>query len=567
MKHVVSYARYSSDNQREESIEDQQRKCDQFAEHENLTVTRKYADKAITGKADDRPEYQRLISDIQNGEIEMVIVDDLSRLSRSVTAASVIEEFKYLGVRLIAVADGIDSYTKSSKLLIGVKAAMNSAFLDDMKQRVHRGLEGNALKGYTTGGRIYGYRPKAHYSATEKDVYGRPLVEYATYAVYEDEARWVRTIFQWAAEGKSYAGIARELNRLGVPSPTGRGWTSSSITSSVHGQPTGILNNKLYIGVKIWNKTETVYHPTTGKGKKISRDESEWITVEHPELRIVSDAIWEAVKTRQEKQKRKTRAKQATTHPNARTGRNPKYLFSGVLKCGHCGANLIMVDKNNYRCGDAHRRGEAVCGNKQKIARIEIEQRLLASIQNDLFRPEAIQAFREEAEKSLKERKADLEPNIRKLNAELKRIDGDAEGLITFIQNQPIASQSELIAKQLHQLEQEKRDVESRLKAENAMITNISPILPRAVDRFRELAANLPDSLSGNIEHLRGQVVGLLGEEVIMTPVNDKGWEATYRGNYRGLLRLGGSSQFKINDDALNPAFLLCRSLACSRLT
>ncbi len=310
MKHVVTYARFSSENQRDESIEDQERKCQQYAERENITITRKYADRAITGKADNRPDYQRLMADIRDGEIEMIIVDDLSRLSRSTNAASVIEEFRFYGVRLISVADGIDSYGKSSKLLIGVRAAMNSVFLDDMKEKIHRGLEGNAIKGRVTGGKIYGYRTNPVYSATEKDVYGRPEVEYATLKINADEARWVKQIFEWAAEGIPYQRIANELNKRDIPGPTGKGWTLSTITCTANGIPRGILNNQLYCGVKTWNKTESSYHPTSGKRHTRVRDNEEWITTNIPELRIIPDDLWEAVKSRQKQQKRATKNKQ-----------------------------------------------------------------------------------------------------------------------------------------------------------------------------------------------------------------------------------------------------------------
>ncbi len=516
MKHVASYARFSSDNQRDASIEDQQRMCRKFAEHEGMVITREYADKAMSGKLENRPEYSQLVKDIENGEMAVLLVDDLSRLSRNINTPATVDEFKYHGTRVICVADGIDTISKTSKVAIAVKGMMNNLFLDDLKAKVHRGLEGNALKGRNTGGKVYGYDPKPHYSASKTDIYGRPEIEYVTRVINEDQAKVIKQIFEWAAEGRPYQWIASELNRRGIKASNGGTWTSSTITSSVNGLPTGILNNKLYIGIYTWNKTECTYHPQTGAKKVRTRNESEWLVMELPELRIISDDLWNRVKERQRVQKKKTINKQAETHENARTGRPPKRLFSGVLKCSECGGNLIIVDKKqNYRCGNAHRRGSAVCENKQKVNRSEIEEMLLASIKKDLFRPEAVEEFRKEAAAVLKVRMADFEPNSRKVNTELRTIEKQLDNLVASIMDNPALANSEKIASTISELESEKRKSEEELRAHSALVHNIAPMLPRATERFHELVNDLPKALSGHIEPFRAQVASLLGDEIV----------------------------------------------------
>ena len=551
MKYAASYARYSSNNQREASIEDQQRICHRFAKNEGRDITREYADKAISGKVDNRPEYMRLIQDIKKGEIDVLYVDDLSRLSRNITTAAVVDEFKYYGVRVVAIADGIDSHSKSSKLVVGMKSVFNNAYLDDLKARVHRGLEGNAINGFNTGGRVYGYDPKPHFSETKTDVYGRPEIEYVTRTINPAQAAIVCQIFEWAGDGRSYNWIAKELNRLKVTAPHGGTWTSSTITSSVDGRPCGILNNRLYIGELIWNKTETIHNPLSGKERTRTRDKSEWILKQREDLRIVSDELWGKVKVRQERQKKHTQEKQRESHERARTGRTPKFLFSGVLKCAECGANLIMVDKHNYRCGDAHRRGEAICKNNEKISRTEVEQVLLASIKSELFRPEAIETFREEASKLLKQRKSELDPSIKVLISELQQLSRDEHGLVNLLVEQPGLSSIQVIADKLRGMQSRKVDLESRIATEKAMVADISPILPRALEIFHEMVNDLPNALSEEIEPLRNQIIPLVGETIEMKSHHEGGWEATYRGSFRGLLRLG-ASQAKISDDSLH---------------
>ncbi|MFK5914604.1 MAG: recombinase family protein [Woeseiaceae bacterium] len=536
---------------------DQNRICERYANSNGLEITKKYSDKAISGKIIDRPMYQELLTDIQNGEIQTLIVDDLSRLSRSMGAASVIEEFNFLGVRLISVGDGIDTNNKSAKLLIGIRTAMNSTFLDDLKQKVHRGIEGNAIKGYTTGGRTYGYRPVPHYSDTEKDVYGNPEIEYATLAIRPEEAVWVKWIFEKASELKSYSWIAKELNRKKVPCISGNGWTTSTLSSSSNDRLSGILNNKTYIGIKIWNKTETIYNPKTGKPTKKNRDESEWVVKEIRELRIISDELWLQVKERQKKQKNATNKKQKNGHKKDRTGRTPKYLFSSMLKCSECGANLIMVDKKNYRCGDAHRRGEEFCTNKRKVDREVLEGILLQSIKEDLFTDLAVKAFKDEAEKLFEQHKKEFKPKIRQLTSELNSISKKESNLMQVIENNSLASNLDTIINQLSKLSQQRNDIEIEIESEKNLVNNIEPILPNAIKQYKELVDNLTDSLKNDMELLRDKVSHLIGSEIKMTPINDKEMEASYRGNYRGLLRLaGGTNNFKISDDALRAPYI-----------
>lgn len=539
MKHVATYARYSSDNQREASIIDQQRMCRKLAEREGMSISREYVDKAMSGSLEDRPDFRRLVKDIESGEISVLLVDDLSRLSRSINTAATVDGFKYYGTRVICVADGIDTNDKSSKVAVTVKGMMNNLYLDDLKEKVHRGLEGNALNGLSTGGRKYGYRPKPIYSETKKDVYGRPLIVDSTLEIDDEEAAVVKQIFEWVVEGRAYKWIANELNKRGIKSSTGRTWAGSTISSSSQGKLTGILNNKWYIGIGRWGMTENTRHPQTGKKGRRNRSEDEWTVRKAPHLRIISDELWEKVKNRQEIQRNRTHEKQKQMHENARTGRPPVKLLSGLLKCSECGGNLIVVDRKNYKCGEAHRRGDAICKNKKKVNRFELEGVLLASIKSDLFRPEAVEAFKKEVAALLKQRKAAFQPNIRKIKSKRDGIEKSLENLVSSIAENPVLAASPTFSDKIAELERGKLDAERELNTQTEMIQDIEPILPRALDRYQGLTDELPGALSDHMEPFREQIISLLGDEIIMSPQEDGGWEAAYRGNYRGLLRLG----------------------------
>lgn len=176
MTRVVTYARFSSDMQNEKSIIDQQRNCHEYAEKKGWSIVKDYLDKAIPGRRVDRPQYVQLLKDAESNQIDIIIVDDLARLSRNSNAAISIEDLKFHDVRVISVSDNIDSYEHGSKLNIAFKSLMNNHNADILKVNVHRGIKGNALNDRNTGGRAFGYKLIPIFSETEVDVYGRAAI-------------------------------------------------------------------------------------------------------------------------------------------------------------------------------------------------------------------------------------------------------------------------------------------------------------------------------------------------------------------------------------------------------
>jgi hypothetical protein len=128
-------------------------------------------------------------------------------------------------------------------------------YLEDLRAKTHRGLQGQALKGFSCGGRTYGYRSVPLEDHTKKDQYGRPALIAVQREIDSDEAPWVDQIFTWYAAGRSPRWIAAELNRQGVPSSRGSTWSASALHGDFE-RGTGLLNNPLYIGEFIWNRSE-----------------------------------------------------------------------------------------------------------------------------------------------------------------------------------------------------------------------------------------------------------------------------------------------------------------------
>ena len=155
MTRVALYARYSNENQREASITDQYRNCETYAtRQEGWTVTARYDDKALSGSTSDRPGYQQMLAAAKAKQFDVLLVDDLSRLTRD--EAELITTRKRLvfwGVRLIGTSDGFDTNLRGHKLQASFHGMKNEMYLDELAAKSHRGLEGQAKKGNNAGGR------------------------------------------------------------------------------------------------------------------------------------------------------------------------------------------------------------------------------------------------------------------------------------------------------------------------------------------------------------------------------------------------------------------------------
>ena len=198
-------------------------------------------------------------------------------------------------------------------------------------------MEGRVRAGFSGGGICYGYDV-----VRETDSAGNPVRGKRT--VNEGETKIVRSIFREFVGGISPTAIAKSLNAQGIPGPRGKDWGPSTIYGNWR-RGTGILNNELYIGRLVWNRQHFVKDPATGRRQARPNPESEWIIEEVPELRIVSQDLWDAVKERQEKTRRTVTADRARGIRSERA-RRPVYLFSGLLKCGQCGGSY---NRNYYR--------------------------------------------------------------------------------------------------------------------------------------------------------------------------------------------------------------------------
>src|SRR5262249_18695463 len=177
-----------------------------------------------------------------------------------------------------------------------------------------------------------------------------------------------------------------------------------------------------------------VKDPDTGTIKRVLRDEREWVVKEMKNLRILDEALWQRVKARRLAVGQAVAALREALHSRARsTGRNPKYLFSGLLVCGHCGSNFVVVDPAYYGCTKRRSRGEAVCSNDLKASRKLVELLLLKSIQDDLFTEEGLAVFKQEFERYLVEQHKTKTPEKGQAKARLTEVEREISNIMVAI--------------------------------------------------------------------------------------------------------------------------------------
>jgi DNA invertase Pin-like site-specific DNA recombinase len=400
---AVIYARYSTDRQDARSIDDQSRKCREWAERNAVHIVGTYSDAAVSGSHTVRAELQRLLADAASSKgrsFNVVIVDDLSRLSRDMfdMGRIVFQDLAALNVRVLDVMTGRSSDEDSSRQLFAAMGMGNDLFLQMVRKETHRGLEGRFLENFSTGGRCYGFR-----SVMEENP-PNPQHPRMRPVIHENQAEIVRRIFRARDEGEGYASIAGTLNAEGIPAPydgdggklkkSGKGWQASTIRS--------LLLNERYIGKNVWNKRKHVRIPGKKNRRQIQNPPELWRTQLIPENAIIDADLWARV------QNRFTTEKRGRGRPSG-SSKQYVHLLSGILRCGTCSSPLGITGSKQNRgtkyfslgCTRRHTRGATMCANNMLVSETKAEEFILGEIRHQLIQPgviaEIVRQFRREA--------------------------------------------------------------------------------------------------------------------------------------------------------------------------
>lgn len=507
------YARFSTQLQKDSSIEDQVRICTERAEREGWTVTAVFSDYAISGAVRDRPGLNALIEHVRTGSAEQVMAEAIDRLSRDQEdLAGIYKRLRFAGARIVTLSEGV-----IDELQIGFKGTMASLFRKDLADKIRRGQGGRIAAGRTPGNIVYGYRKIARLDAR-----GEP--ERGLREIDPDQAAIVRRIYAEYIAGESPIAIARRLNKEGVPSPSGKAWNVSAINGdSVRGN--GILCNEIYVGQLVYNRTTMVRDPDTRKRVPRVNPQEQWQRQAVPHLAIVDQESWDRVRAMKA-------GKQGWDY---RTQRRPKRLLSGLIACGCCGGPMIVIGSEKWGCANARRTG--TCNNRRTIDNGPLESRVVGGLRRELLHPDRVAL----AVKHYHEERARLDRQAAEAGAKARKQLDAVEKKIANLVGAIAAGGGDVpeIVAALQSARAERQQLQEQ--AGNATAAQVITLHPSFAEAYRGAVEALTDHLAGDEEDVRTArtAIRALIDRVVLTPrENGRGMDIDLEGRLHAMMAL-----------------------------
>ena len=339
-KRVAAYARVSSDKDAQlHSLSAQVSYYNSYiGSLEDWEFAGVYADEALTGTKDNRPEFQRMLADCRNGKIDMIVTKSITRFARNtVTLLATIRELRDLGIDVYFEKENIHTLSADGELMITLLAAYAQEesynVSENQKWRIRRMFE----QGRPNTGRMLGYRLKD-----------------GVLQIVPEEAEIVKMIFNDYLSGMGRNAIMKKLIRMGVPTLSGGQWRENTLLQ--------ILTNEKYTGDMLLQKTYSVDHLT--KKQMINRGERRRYYIENSHEPIIDKETF--AKVQQELARRAEKFQ-----PNAPF--SGEYPFTGLIRCGFCGGYFRRKIANAgskyakpvWICNTFNTYGKDVCSAQQ----------------------------------------------------------------------------------------------------------------------------------------------------------------------------------------------------------
>lgn len=415
----VVYARYSSHNQKDASIEQQVAACRQKAKELGITVTDSYEDRAISGKTDKRPSFQRMMKDAEKGLFFYVIAWKSNRMGRNMLEAMLNEaKLQNLGIRVLYVEEDFDD-TAAGRFALRSMMNVNQFYSENMAEDIMRGLMDNAQKCMVNGNPGYGHK---------KGEDGR-------YAIDEVEAPIVVEIYERIALQEPFVDIFNDLNARGIKSPSGKQWNRSSFHRL-------LPPNERCIGVYKYSD----------------------VRIEGGVPRIVSDElyykVWEVLKMKSKPQN------------GIRT--TGEYLLTGKLFCGKCKAPMTGISGTGkggklhfyYTCHNRRRNHSCDMFN---VRRDKIELAVSNAIKEYALQPEIIEWI---ADKTVEyNNRNEEEFHIAALQDQLRDVKKSINNIMTAIEQGIITDTTK---ERLLRLESEQKELNAKISMAKNDIISVS---------------------------------------------------------------------------------------------
>ncbi|GLI56421.1 recombinase RecD [Propionigenium maris DSM 9537] len=431
----IAYARYSSENQKNESIDFQLRAINDYAKSHNIEVVETYIDRAKSATTDKRPDFQRMIRESEKGEFEVLLLFRLDRFSRDKYDA-VFYKKKLLknGVKVVSVTEQL-SDNPESVILESVLEGMADYYSKNLSNLVTRGMLEQSRKAIHIGG-----KPPLGYDVDK---------ETRKYVINEEEAKSIRIIFEKYLQGHTVMSIVEELNGRGYKTKKGVSFGTNSIR--------GIIKNEKYCGTFVFNKSASKDAFGRRNNHK-TKDEKDIIRVKGGMPAIISEEDY-----------KKAQALMATRkHGQGRQKAKEIYLLSGIIKCdcGHAMYGNRRKPKGkplyiSYRCGARHKKGAASECKTPEIRKEYIEDYVLTELENFLVNNETASSIVERVNEYVDQENNVYREKLSYIEKEISTLDGQIGNIIKAIMDG--FAQEEFKVK-LEELKKEK----TRLKLEKS---------------------------------------------------------------------------------------------------
>ena len=497
MNRAVVYARFSSDNQRDESIDAQLRAINEYADKNNIKIVNQFIDRAKSATSDKRPEFQNMIKfcEADTTGISMVIVHKLDRFSRDkYDSAMYKQKLKVKGIRVVSVVENLDN-SPESVILESVIEGMAQYYSANLAREVAKGQRENGLRAMHNGGDA----PLGYDVTNDK-----------RYAINKEEAQAVKIIFDMYVNGYSYSNIIDKLNDLGYKTKRGNKFGKNSLH--------GILSNEKYTGVYVFNKTQRKGINGKRNGHK-QKSEDEIIKVEGGMPQIIGKDIFIQAQEMMQKRKKAPGSHKAIT----------LYLLTGIIKCGECGHAMqgnkrkdkYGNDYISYRCGC--RKQKRDCKNKE-IKREYLEEFVLTELEEHVLNDNAIPALSKELNERLKTKSNDNHEMLNNLRNKLDKVNKEIENILTAIMSGIMNS---MLKDKLDELEQVKLNLDLKINELSIESNSVESVditedqIRNMFGRFKEfvLTRNLPECKKFISDYVKEVVVYRDHVEVIFNVV------------------------------------------------
>ena len=506
---AVIYARYSSDNQREESIEGQIRECTAYAEKNGITIVKHYIDRAISAKTDNRPEFQQMIKDSDKKLFDIVLVWKLDRFARNrYDSARYKTQLKKNGVKLMSATE-IISEGPEGIILESVLEGYAEYYSADLAEKVVRGQTENILKGRCNGGRgTFGYTLDS-----ERKFHIDPLT-----------SPFVMESFKKYNEGSTMKEIRDWLNENGIKNPVGGAFTYNSVEH--------MLKNRRYIG-------ELKF-----------RD----VVVPDAVPPIIPLELFEDVQEKIAKNKKAP----------ARRKAEDDYLLTTKLFCGYCGA-LMFGESGTSRTGEVHRYYKCATAKKHKSCKKKTVRKQWLE---DLVVNQTMQLVKDDAAmESIIAKVMELQnkenTNIPLYEKQLRDAESGIQNMLNAIQAGILTSSTK---ERLEQLEETKRELEARIAEEKLAKPKVTEEFIRFwLLRFRKLDMSLKDQRQALVDTFINAIY-LYDDKVLITFNYKEGTQTVTFGEATEVASEGNGSDldcFTAPKNAMKSkdfmAFLFCK--------